>query len=73
MHLTPRETEKLMVVVAADLARRAPADLMRLEPIEPQRQMFAVPFHAAQRDIHRRALLATLGDLLRTQKMKTNF
>lgn len=34
MHLTPREKEKLMIVVAADLARRRQARGLRLNYVE---------------------------------------
>jgi urease subunit gamma len=34
MHLTPREQEKLMIVVAADLARRRQARGLRLNYVE---------------------------------------
>ena len=48
MHLTPREQEKLMIVVAADLARRRQARGLRLNYVEAVAILTAEMIEAAR-------------------------
>jgi urease subunit gamma len=48
MHLTPREQEKLMIVVAADLARRRQARGLRLNYVEAVAVLTAEIIEAAR-------------------------
>ena len=48
MHLTPREQEKLMIVVAADLARRRQARGLKLNYVEAMAILSAEVLEAAR-------------------------
>ena len=48
MHLTPREQEKLMIVVAADLARRRQARGLKLNYVEAMAVLSAEVLEAAR-------------------------
>ena len=48
MHLTPREQEKLMIVVAADLARRRQARGLKLNYVEAMAILSAEAIEAAR-------------------------
>ncbi len=48
MHLTPREQEKLMIVVAADLARRRQARGLKLNYVEAMAILSAEVMEAAR-------------------------
>lgn len=66
MHLTPREQEKLMIVVAADLARRRQARGLKLNYVEAVAILTAEVMEAA-RDGKSVAEIMSLGGKLLTR------
>ncbi|MGA9883092.1 MAG: urease subunit gamma [Candidatus Acidiferrales bacterium] len=66
MHLTPREQEKLMIVVAADLARRRQARGLKLNYVEAVAILTADVMEAA-RDGKSVAEIMSLGGKLLTR------
>lgn len=67
MHLTPREQEKLMIVVAADLARRRQARGLKLNYVEALAILSAEVMEAA-RDGKTVAEIMSLGTKILTRK-----
>ena len=66
MHLTPREQEKLMIVVAADLARRRQARGLKLNYVEAMAILSAEILEAA-RDGKAVAEIMSLGGRILTR------
>ncbi len=67
MHLTPREQEKLMIVVAADLARRRQARGLKLNYVEAVAILSAEIMEAA-RDGKSVAEIMSFGTSILTQE-----
>jgi urease subunit gamma len=66
LHLTPREQEKLMIVVAADLARRRQARGLKLNYVEAMAILSAEVMEAA-RDGKTVAAIMSLGGKILTR------